>query len=62
MEPLEAASDIDLGRFAGYLDPEKTVLKIHSLYQHFKNDLSPLSLVEPFTHMAAFAKTRHRLA
>lgn len=61
MEPLEAASDIDPGRFAGYLDPEKTVLNINSLYQHFKNDLTPLSPVEQFTHMAAFAKTRHQL-
>lgn len=59
MGPLEAASDIDTGRFEGYLDPEKTVLNINSMYQHFKNDHAPLGPVEQFTHMAAFAKIRH---
>ena len=58
MTPYEAAADIDPGQFADYLDPEKVVLNVNSLYQHFKNDPDPLTPVEQFTHMAEFAKTR----
>lgn len=58
LEAQDAAVDIDPGPFADYLDPEKTVLNINSLYQHFKNDPNPISPVEQFGHMANFVKIR----
>ncbi len=54
MEPLDAAKDIPPGRYAGYLEPEKTVITINALYKEFKNDPESVNPVDMFTQMAQF--------
>jgi cyclase len=54
MSPLEAARDIDLGRYAHLREPERLVANINALYRDFGADMS----VDPVTVMTLMAEAR----
>ncbi len=54
MEPLDAAKDIPPGRYAGYLEPEKTVITIQRPLQRIQKRSGVGKPVVMFTQMAQF--------
>lgn len=55
MDAFEAARDIDLGAFAGWLDSERIAVNVDSLYREFRNDDQATDIVELFSRMAEIA-------
>jgi hypothetical protein len=48
----EAAQDITLGEFKGWLDPERIYVNTHTLYREFSNDPTPPDVLTLFAKMA----------
>ena len=55
MDAFEAAKDIELGPFAGWLDSERIAVNVDTLYREFNNDTAMTDVVELFTRMASLA-------
>lgn len=55
LSAADAARDIALGRYASWLDAERIVVNVHTLYREFGADASPPNLVELFGLMAELA-------
>ncbi len=55
MSAFEAARDIELGVFAGWLDAERIAVNVNTLYREFNNDAQAADIVELFSQMAALA-------
>jgi cyclase len=58
MSPLEAAQDIELGRYAGWGEAERMVANVRALYRDF-GDESPADVVTVMGEMAVLAELRH---
>lgn len=54
MSPLEAARDIDLGRYAHLRQPERLVANFNALYKDFGADVA----VDPVTVVTLMAESR----
>jgi glyoxylase-like metal-dependent hydrolase (beta-lactamase superfamily II) len=52
---LEAARDIDLGPYAGWLDSERIVVNVDSLYREFEQRENATDVMTLFTQMAELA-------
>jgi glyoxylase-like metal-dependent hydrolase (beta-lactamase superfamily II) len=52
---LEAARDIDLGPYAGWLDSERIVVNVDSLYREFEQRETATDVMTLFTQMAELA-------
>ena len=55
LDAFEAARDIDLGPFAGWLDSERIAVNVDTLYREFRNDDQGSDIIELFTRMAEIA-------
>ena len=55
LDAFEAAKDIELGPFAGWLDAERIAVNVNSLYREFNNESQVADIVELFSQMAALA-------
>lgn len=55
LSPADAARDIALGDFSSWLDAERIVVNVHTLYREFSGDHQPPSLIEIFGLMAELA-------
>jgi glyoxylase-like metal-dependent hydrolase (beta-lactamase superfamily II) len=55
MSALEAAKDIPLGPYAGWLDSERIVVNVDTLYREFNKSLQPTDTITLFTLMAELA-------
>ncbi len=62
MSFIEAANDIALSDYASWGDSERIVVNVHTLYQEFSDDTSPVNLAELFEPMAKLAKSRKHVA
>jgi len=51
----QAADDVDLGRFAGLLDPERIVVNSHVIYRHLDPTVPAVEPLELFQHMAQWS-------
>jgi glyoxylase-like metal-dependent hydrolase (beta-lactamase superfamily II) len=56
MGAAEAARDIALGDYSAWLDAERIVINVHTLYREFGSLEDPLTLVELFGLMAELAR------
>ena len=55
LNAFEAARDIELGPFSGWLDSERIAVNVDTLYREFTKDDQPTDIVELFSRMAALA-------
>ena len=55
MDAWEAARDIELGPYAGWLDSERIAVNVDTLYKEFKKDSQATDTIELFTRMAELA-------
>ncbi len=55
LSPFDAARDIALGPFAGWLDAERIAVNVNTLYREFNDDGQVADIVELFSQMAALA-------
>ncbi len=55
LSAFDAARDIALGPFAGWLDAERIAVNVNTLYREFSNDDQVTDIVELFSQMAALA-------
>jgi hypothetical protein len=55
MSAFEAAQDIELGPFAGWLDSERIAVNVNTLYREFRKDSQATDIVELFSQMAQLA-------
>jgi glyoxylase-like metal-dependent hydrolase (beta-lactamase superfamily II) len=58
MSAFEAAKDIELGPFAGWLDSERIAVNVNSLYREFNNDMQMTDIITLFNQMAELAGFR----
>ncbi len=58
MDAFEAAKDIELGPFAGWLDAERIAVNVNTLYREFKKESEVTDIVTLFTQMAEIAGFR----
>jgi glyoxylase-like metal-dependent hydrolase (beta-lactamase superfamily II) len=58
MDAIEAARDIALHDYDSWIDAERIVVNVSTLYREFFGDSSPPEIAELFTQMAALAKDR----
>jgi glyoxylase-like metal-dependent hydrolase (beta-lactamase superfamily II) len=56
LSAADAARDIALGEYASWLDAERIVVNVHTLYREFGSDDGPPNLVELFGLMAELAR------
>jgi glyoxylase-like metal-dependent hydrolase (beta-lactamase superfamily II) len=56
LSAADAARDIALGGYASWLDAERIVVNVHTLYREFGADAAPPNLVELFGLMAELAR------
>ena len=52
MEAEKAAEDIELGQYAAWIDSERIVVNVNTLYREFSGDTTPANTVELFGSMA----------
>ncbi|MBO0780824.1 MAG: MBL fold metallo-hydrolase [Ktedonobacteraceae bacterium] len=55
MPALDAAQDIPLDRYASWLDGERIVVNVATIYRELSGDLAPLNEASLFAQMATFA-------
>jgi glyoxylase-like metal-dependent hydrolase (beta-lactamase superfamily II) len=55
MDAFEAAKDIELGPFAGWLDSERIAVNVDTLYREFRNGDQASDIIELFSRMAVLA-------
>jgi glyoxylase-like metal-dependent hydrolase (beta-lactamase superfamily II) len=55
LSAFDAAKDIELGPFAGWLDSERIAVNVETLYREFNNDSQATDIVELFKRMAVIA-------
>ncbi len=55
LSAFDAARDIALGPFTGWLDAERIAVNVNTLYREFSNDSQAADIVELFSQMAALA-------
>jgi len=60
MDAVEAARDIALSDYDSWLDAERIVVNVSTLYREFSGDTRPPVIAELFAQMAALAKDRPR--
>jgi cyclase len=56
MSDIEAAKDISLAPFEGWLDSERMIVNVHSAYREFSKATGPIDTVRLFAAMAAWRK------
>lgn len=54
----QAVRDISLSEFQGWLDPERIVVNVHSLYREFRGEQSPLDPLDMSAKMLHFRNER----
>ena len=52
---FEAAKDIELGAFGGWLDAERIAVNVDTLYREFRNDSQRTDIIDLFSNMATLA-------
>jgi glyoxylase-like metal-dependent hydrolase (beta-lactamase superfamily II) len=57
---FEAAREIELGAFAGWLDAERIAVNVDTLYREFKNESQRTDIIELFSNMATLAGFQKR--
>jgi cyclase len=57
LTPLDAARELDLGEFAGLLDPERIVLNLHRAYADL-DGVGDVDLLGAFTDAIAYNQGR----
>lgn len=55
---MDAAFDIDLGEFGDWIDSERIVINVDTLYGHFDPSRESLGVINQFTGMAQYKKAR----
>jgi cyclase len=55
----DAVRDISLDEFRGWLDPERIVVNVHSLYREFRGEKSPPDMLEMSAKMLHFRNEHH---
>jgi glyoxylase-like metal-dependent hydrolase (beta-lactamase superfamily II) len=55
MDAWQAAQDIDLAPFAGWLDPERIAVNVDTLYRQFNKDTQATDIMELFRRMGELA-------
>ena len=58
MSACDAARDISLGDFAGWLDAERIAVNVHTLYRHWNPTTQTPDAMTLFREMAALAAER----
>jgi glyoxylase-like metal-dependent hydrolase (beta-lactamase superfamily II) len=58
MDAVEAARDIALDDYASWVDAERIVVNVNTLYREFSGDSTPTPIPELFAQMAALARDR----
>jgi len=58
MDAWQAAQDIDLAPFAGWLDPERIAVNVDTLYREFNKDAQATDIMELFRRMGELAGFR----
>jgi cyclase len=56
MSDLDAAKDISLAPFEGWLDSERMIVNVHSAYREFSKAAGPIDTIRLFAAMAAWRK------